>query len=144
MGVIQNNEQMKKLLFIILGVICVVLGTIGIVTPVLPTTPFLLLATFLFAKSSPKMNELLLKNKVFGKYLSNYFENNPIPLKEKLISIAFLWFGLGCTFYFANLQRWIIVLLIFIGIAVTVHIATLGKRMSRRPSTSLRAQHPEP
>jgi uncharacterized membrane protein YbaN (DUF454 family) len=118
---------MKKSLFISLGAICVVLGAIGIVTPVLPTTPFLLLAAYLFARNSPKMHELLLKNKVFGKYLENYFENKPIPLKEKLISISFLWIGLGCTFYFATLQRWVIVLLIFIGIAVTLHIAMLGK-----------------
>jgi uncharacterized membrane protein YbaN (DUF454 family) len=118
---------MKKTVFIIFGVLCVVLGTIGIVTPVLPTTPFLLLATYLFAKSSQKMHALLLKNKVFGKYLSDYFENKPIPLKQKLYSILFLWLGLGCTFYFATLQNWVVVLLIFIGIAVTTHIATLGK-----------------
>jgi len=118
---------MKKNLFIISGVLCVVLGTIGIVTPVLPTTPFLLLATYLFAKSSPKMHEFLLKNKVFGKYLSDYFENKPIPIKQKLYSILFLWLGLGSTFYFAELPRWVFILLIFIGIAVTGHIATLGK-----------------
>jgi len=118
---------MTKFLWITIGVICVVLGAIGIVTPVLPTTPFLLLATYLFARSSPKMHDLLLKNKVFGKYLSNYFENKPIPIKQKIYSILFLWLGLGTTFYFANLQNWVIVLLIFVGIAVSIHIATLGK-----------------
>jgi uncharacterized membrane protein YbaN (DUF454 family) len=118
---------MKKHLFIILGVICVVLGAIGIVTPILPTTPFLLLAAYLFAKNSPKMHELLLKNKVFGKFLENYFENKPIPIKQKLYSILFLWLGLSCTFYFATLQNWVIVLLVFIGISVSIHIATLDK-----------------
>jgi uncharacterized membrane protein YbaN (DUF454 family) len=103
------------------------LGTIGIVTPVLPTTPFLLLATYLFARNSPKMNNLLLKNKVFGKYLSNYFNNKPIPVKEKIFSICFLWLGLGLTFYFADLRHWAIALLVFIGIVVSVHISTLGK-----------------
>ena len=123
---------MKKILFITFGVTCVVLGAIGIVTPVLPTTPFLLLATYLFAKSSPKMHELLLKNKVFGKYLSNYFEGKPIPVKQKIYSILFLWLGLGSTFYFADLQRWVVVLLIFIGIAVSVHIITLGMTKKRK------------
>ena len=118
---------MKKILYITIGIICIVLGAIGIVTPILPTTPFLLLATYLFAKSSPKMHELLLKNKVFGKYLSNYFEGKPIPLKQKIYSILFLWLGLGSTFYFADLPRWVFILLIFIGVAVTMHIATLGK-----------------
>ena len=118
---------MKKVLFITIAVICVILGAIGIITPVLPTTPFLLLAAYLFAHSSPKMHKLLLENKVFGKYLSNYFNNEPIPIKQKVYSILFLWLGLGLTFYFADLQCWLIVLLIFIGIAVSVHISMLGK-----------------
>jgi uncharacterized membrane protein YbaN (DUF454 family) len=126
---------MKKHFFIFFGVVCVVLGTIGIVTPILPTTPFLLLAAYLFAKSSPKMHEFLLKNKVFGKFLENYFENKPIPLKQKVYSILFLWIGLGVTFYFADLTRWVIVLLIFIGICVTIHIATLGKFRFKKKAT---------
>ncbi|MCL2283009.1 MAG: YbaN family protein [Fibromonadales bacterium] len=117
---------MKKYIYISLGWLCVILGSIGIVTPVLPTTPFLLLAAFLFSRSSEKLRNMLFKNRVFGKYLSNYFNNVPIPLKEKLISIAFLWAGLGATFYFAALSRVVVVILIIIGVAVTVHIATLG------------------
>jgi len=118
---------MKKYIYISLGILCIILGSIGVVTPVLPTTPFLLLATFLFSRSSDKLHNMLLKNKVFGKYLYNYFNNVPIPLREKLVSIGFLWAGLGATFYFANLSRTIIVILIAIGIAVSFHIATLGK-----------------
>lgn len=118
---------MKKYLYITFGTICVVLGSIGIVTPVLPTTPFLLLAAFLFSRSSNKLHEMLLKNKVFGKYLYNYFNNIPIPLKEKVISIGFLWAGLCCTFYFANLSKVVIVILIIIGVSVTIHLSMLGK-----------------
>ncbi len=117
---------MKKYIYISLGILCVVLGCIGVVTPVLPTTPFLLLAAFLFSRSSTKLHDMLLKNKVFGKYLYNYFNNVPIPLKEKIVSIAFLWAGLGSTFYFADLSRTVIVILLIIGVAVSIHIATLG------------------
>ena len=123
---------MKKVLFISIAITCVILGAIGVVVPVLPTTPFLLLAAFLFARSSPKMHKLLLENRVFGKYLSNYFNNKPIPIKQKVISIFFVWLGLGLTFYFADLRRWVIVLLIFIGIAVSVHISMLGKYKSKK------------
>ena len=118
---------MKKVLFIPIAVICVILGGIGIVTPVLPTTPFLLLAAYFFSRSSPKMHKLLLENRVFGKYLSNYFNNKPIPIRQKVISIFFVWLGLGLTFYFADLPSWLIVLLVFIGIAVSIHIFTLGR-----------------
>ena len=123
---------MKKVVFVALGVVCVILGGIGIVTPVLPTTPFLLLATFLFTRSSPKMNRLLLENKVFGKYLSNYFNNKPIPVRQKIISIFFLWIGLGISFYFVVLPPWIFALLLVIGIAVSIHISLLGKFRNNR------------
>ncbi len=118
---------MKKYIYISLGILCIILGSIGVVTPVLPTTPFLLLAAFLFSRSSKKLHKLLLENKIFGKYLSNYFNNVPIPLKEKLISISFLWAGLSATFYFASLSRWVIIILVLIGLAVSAHIATLGR-----------------
>ena len=118
---------MKNVLFITIGVICIVVGTIGIFTPILPTTPFLLLATYLFYRSSPKMHKFLIENKLLGKYISDYFNNKPIPIKQKVISIFFVWLGIGSTFYFANLKYWIIILLVFIGIAVSIHILTLGK-----------------
>ena len=123
---------MKKGLFITTAIICIILGTVGIVTPVLPTTPFLLLAAYLLSRSSTKMHRLLLQNNLLGKYLSNYFNNKPIPIRQKVISIFFVWLGLGLTFYFADLSRWLIVLLAFIGVAVSVHISTLGKFGKRK------------
>jgi uncharacterized membrane protein YbaN (DUF454 family) len=118
---------MKKRIFAALGIICIILGSVGIVTPVLPTTPFMLLAAYLFARSSPKMYKFLMENKVFGKYISDYVNNKPIPARQKAISIFFVWFGLSLTFYFADLSAWVISLLVFIGVAVSTHIALLGK-----------------
>lgn len=117
---------MKKYIYISLGIFFVILGAIGIVTPGLPGTPFLLLATFLFSRSSSKLNDMLLKNKVLGRYISNYFNNVPVPLKDKLISIAFFWAGIGATFYFATLSGPVFVILIIVTIGVTFHLATLG------------------
>ncbi len=128
---------MKKAIFITIAIICVVLGSIGIVMPVLPTTPFLLVAAYLFSHSWPKMHKLLLENRVFGKYLSNYFRNQPIPVRQKVISILFIWLGLGFTFYFADLRCWVIALLTFIGIAVSVHISMLGKYGAKRNINSI-------
>jgi uncharacterized membrane protein YbaN (DUF454 family) len=121
------KNAIKRPLYIFLGCVAVAVGAVGVVTPVLPTTPLLLLATFLFARSSPRLNRALLHNRVFGKFLTNYFERKPIPMREKMVSIGFLWVGLGATFYFASLRTWVVVLLLVIGVAVTVHIATLGR-----------------
>ncbi|MCL2102036.1 MAG: YbaN family protein [Fibromonadales bacterium] len=118
---------MKRKLFTIFGIICVICGSIGIVLPLVPTTPFLLLAAYLFARSSQRMHKFLLENKVFGKYLSDYFNNKPVPVKQKAVSIFFVLFGIGSTIYFADLPRWVIAILIFIAVAVSTHIAMLGK-----------------
>jgi uncharacterized membrane protein YbaN (DUF454 family) len=136
---------MKKHIFAALGIICIILGSIGIVTPVLPTTPFMLLAAYLFARSSPKMYKFLLENKVFGKYISDYINNKPIPIKTKAFSIFFVWFGIGLTFYFADFSAWVLGLLIFIGTAVSVHIALLGKftLMKRKTPQKSTASHAE-
>ena len=127
---------MKKKIFILLGIICIILGSIGIVVPVLPTTPFLLLSAFLFSRSSSKMHALLLENKIFGKYLNNYFNNKPIPKRQKIVSILFLWFGLSITFYFADIEQWLIVLLVCIGVGVSVHILLLGKYKKIKKGTN--------
>ncbi|MDR3287139.1 MAG: YbaN family protein [Prevotellaceae bacterium] len=118
---------MKKVTYIFLGCLAVALGAVGVVTPVLPTTPFLLLATFLFTRSSPRLNKYLLNNRIFGKFLTNYFENKPISVRSKLTSIAFLWLALGATFYFAGLSKTLIIILLIIGMGVTAHISMLGK-----------------
>ncbi|MDR0517678.1 MAG: YbaN family protein [Fibromonadaceae bacterium] len=127
--------MITKYLFASLGVICVILGVIGRFVPLMPTTPFLLLAAYLFSKSSPKMHKLLLENKVFGKYISNYLNNKPIPIWQKITSISLLWLGMGSSIYILDLPLWLMVLLIFIGLAVSTHIATLGKFRLRKRKT---------
>ena len=124
---------MKKVTFIVIGVLCVCLGTIGAFLPILPTTPFLLLAAFLFYRSSQKLHRLLLENRILGKYLSNYFNNIPMPPRQKIGTLSFLWIMLGTTIYLGNLRPWLIVLLFFIGFAVTFHILTIGKLRRKKP-----------
>ncbi|MDU1892318.1 MAG: YbaN family protein [Dysgonomonas sp.] len=80
---------MIKYLYIVLGLISLGLGLLGIITPGLPTTPFILLTAFLFARSSPKLYNKLLNNKLTGRYLRKV--NEGLGLKGMLISIGFMW-----------------------------------------------------
>jgi uncharacterized protein len=115
-------NQLKRTLFIIGGVVCVVLAFLGILLPVLPTTPFLLLATYLFARSSDRFLHWLLHNRWFGDYIRNYREGRGMPAREKAIAIVSLWLTILFTsFYFVPFW-WVRVLLLAIASGVTFHL----------------------
>ncbi|MBT2214782.1 DUF454 family protein [Virgibacillus dakarensis] len=93
-------EQVKKGLLIICGTISLVLGLLGIVLPLLPTTPFLLLAAACYVRSSRKLYQWLLNNKYFGPYIENYRAGKGIPLRAKVIGVSLLWISMGYTVIF--------------------------------------------
>ena len=111
----------KRIIFISAGVICVVLGAIGIVLPVLPTTPFLLLAAFLFFRSSERFYNWLLNTKILGEYIRNYREYRAIKRKTKIYTIILLWATLGISIWVVD-NIYIRIFLLVVGISVTVHI----------------------
>jgi uncharacterized membrane protein YbaN (DUF454 family) len=82
--------QMKIILNLI-GCLAVVLGVLGIFLPLLPTTPFLLLASACFARGSTRMHHWLQTNRVFGKYLRDYENGKGIPLRGKVWVLIFMW-----------------------------------------------------
>ena len=73
-----------RYLLITLSCICIALGVIGMILPVMPTTPFLLLASWLFLKSSPELHRWLLNHKILGIYIRNYEVHKAIPLRAKI------------------------------------------------------------
>lgn len=115
---------MKRILFIALGCLCVGLGALGAVLPVLPTTPFLLLALWLFMHSSPELTRWLLTNRFCGEYLENYRRGRGIPLKVKVFILCFLWITICYSAFFVVGVLWLRLLLLGIAVAVTYHIVT--------------------
>ncbi len=111
------------------GIISVVLGTIGIFVPILPTTPFLLLAAFLFLRSSQGLYRWLLTHRVFGFYIKNYIENRAIDIKVKAFTLILLWGSILYSVYISKRTLWLQVLLVAIAIVVTIHIAKLRSKV---------------
>ena len=73
------------------GVLAVLLGILGLFLPLLPTTPFLLLASWCFARGSSRLHRWLLSHRVFGEYLRNFEAGRGIPLKAKILATVMLW-----------------------------------------------------
>ena len=87
---------LKKVLFLILGIISLILGIIGIFLPLLPTTPLLLLTSYCFLKSSDRLSEKFMKTKIYNKYVKKFKEQGGMTLKAKLtltipVSLLFMF-----------------------------------------------------
>lgn len=110
------------------GTLATALGLIGIFVPVLPTTPFLLLAAALYARSSQRFYTWLTTNRLFGSYLRNYREGRGIPLPHKVVTIALLWLTILLTAFLA-LPSWPLrALLLAVACGVTWHLARVKTR----------------
>ncbi len=121
-------KNRSSTLWIIAGSISVGLGIIGIFLPVLPTTPFLLLAAFCYSRGSNVLHRKLLENPILGDYIRNYQEGNGIPLAQKIISISFLWLTIGGSILFVKPALWLSLLLLAIASGVTIHLLRVKTR----------------
>jgi len=121
-----TRQKFVRAVFFVAGTVSLALGTIGIVLPVLPTTPFLLLALACYCRSSKRMTKWVLTNKYFGSYIRRYKEGKGIPIKTKIIAIAILWIAISYSAFFIVNIWWIIQLILFtIAITVSIHIIRL-------------------
>ena len=115
-------EKLKKGLLIFAGTLSTAIGIIGIFVPILPTTPFLLLAAACYLRSSRRLYNWLLGNRFFGAYVRNYVHGRGMPRKVKVATIFLLWIAIACSIIFAVQALIIRVILLIIAIGVTVHI----------------------
>lgn len=105
-----------KVVLIILGFISMGIGIVGIVAPILPTTPFLLLASFFFAKGSKRFHNWFISTKIYKKYLESFLQSKAMTLKNKLTILLPVSLMLIITFIFVNnLHARIVLVILFIG-----------------------------
>ena len=119
------GDGIKKGVFFLFGAVFLILGVIGVLIPILPTTPFLLLSAACFYKSSKRMHSWMFNNRWFGDYIRNYSEGKGISLMAKLFTHSLLWvLILYATFIVVN-NLIIQVVLLSIAIEVTIHLIKL-------------------
>lgn len=117
-------QKTKRIIFLTLGIIAVGLGFIGAFLPLLPTTPFLLLAAFFFSKSSERLHNWLLNHRMFGKLIRDWREHGAIAPRAKVLSMALIVPLYSYTLFFY--QYHIALKIVVAGLAIwsTVFILT--------------------
>lgn len=128
---------MKKLILLSCGYISLTLGIIGIVVPLLPTTPFILLASACFVRSSTSLNRWLLNHRVFGNYIYAFQHFHAISKKSKVTALFLLWICIVCSCLFVVSVWWIRILLIIIAISVSIYLLSF-KTLTNEMNAKLR------
>jgi uncharacterized membrane protein YbaN (DUF454 family) len=122
----------RRIVFLAVGMLSLATGVIGMFVPLLPTTCFLLLATWCFARSSPRLHRWMHENRWFGEYLSDYRAGRGIPRTLKVSSLSLMWLTIGASIAFAISSLWVRLALLAIALGVTIHVVSL--RDSRAPA----------
>ena len=112
----------RQRLLMLCGLLCVMLGLLGAVLPLLPTTPFFLFFSACFELSSPRLQRWLFSNRLFGDALRRYRNGEGMPRRSKIVLLVMLWGAVGFSLWrLASEPLWWLLLLLICG-AVTVHI----------------------
>ena len=116
-----RKHRIKYYLLVALGSLSLALGAIGIILPILPTTPFVLLSAACFSLSNPRLSTKLEESKLFGSYLRHWRTNEGVPKKTKIRAIIWLWVGLSISAVIVRTVP-VIIILAVIGTIVTLHL----------------------
>ncbi|UCF42075.1 MAG: YbaN family protein [Gemmatimonadota bacterium] len=114
-----------KWVLISVGVICVGLGVIGIFVPLLPTTPFLLVAAACFIRSSDRLYQRLVTHPMLGPYIRNYREHRAITRRARIVALVLLWATIGYAAFGLATSLALRIIVLSIATAVTVHLVRL-------------------
>lgn len=116
---------MLRLLILTIGILSFTLGVIGIFLPILPTTPFILLAAACFARSSERFHQWILNHKYFGNTLKNWEGNKTITKRAKIISLTFLNISIAFSLYILAPNKYLMIFLLVTDIIMTLYLLSI-------------------
>ena len=117
----QVRSSARRYVLFVCGCLSVALGVIGIFLPVLPTTPFLLLAAACFARSSKRFYLWLVLHPKLGPWVRDYLDGQGLPLKGKIWALVLMWTSISFSMWIVPLL-WVRIFMVVSAVCVTVYI----------------------
>lgn len=131
----RSRSRPVRILFNIAGAIALALGLLGIFLPLLPTTPFVLLAAACFARGSERFHQWLLANPTFGPMVNEWERHRSLPYRTKVTAIVLMSFTMGVSIVFFVRPLWLKIALALFGVALAVWMYRIPSRdRPARPS----------
>jgi uncharacterized protein len=115
---------MARPFYLSIGWLSVALGVLGIVIPLFPTTPFLLVAVWAFSKSSPEMAEKLRNNRYAGAYIRDWQDNGVIPIQAKVAAVSMMAAVVAYLHWGTESPLWVVVVVAAVLLGVAGYIVT--------------------
>ena len=123
-----HSSRLVRGLFVVGGAICVALGMAGLLLPVLPTTPFMLLAAYCFARASPRLHRRLLDSRSFGPMIREWQRHRALAWRTKLTAIVLMSATLAVSIVFFVRQPTLQLILALLGVALAVWLYRIPSR----------------
>ena len=124
MGLLRALDKLKKIVLIVFGLLCLALGILGYILPGLPGTIWLIISATLFVRSSDRLYNFVIMNKVFGNQVRGFLETGEMPMKAKILSLVSMWAFTFLSVIFAPYDWRFKVPILVLAIAGTAYILT--------------------
>lgn len=118
----------RRAVYVTLGLLFVGLAVLGVLLPVLPTTPFVLLASYFFVRSSPRLHGWLLRSRVFGRFLRDWQRHRGVRPRVKVVAVLMLLTAVTLSLVLGNLPWPLVVLLVglaLVGLTVVLRLPVI-------------------
>lgn len=119
------TSKVKRVIYLVIGTLALVLGAIGLFLPVLPTTPFVILAAACYLRSSKRMHAWILRSELFGETIENYQAGRGLKRDTKIRALGLMWAAISISAFFFVDQLIFRGAMFLVASGVTVYILRL-------------------